>query len=220
MKRNATAPYNNRPFKKPRTVSTQTVVAREVAKQMARKSDYKQTLQRDIAAVGIPNTGYTLDLLNALSRGDNGVNNFEGSSIDVKSLKIRCHTIAQDGTQCMRIIVYQWFDAASPAPGDILSTTSLGTVTAPLSPRAWPTTKYRILHDELFQLQNTATFVGGNGTDKVSEIFVPGKKIQRIEFNQGTAVPQKGGLYLLAVSDSAALNHPALYSAWEMVFTD
>lgn len=223
MKRNASSNIITNPSaaKRPKLSQTQTAAVRqEVTRQLAKKADYKQTAQRDIAATGVPNTGYTIDLLNALSRGDNGVNNFEGTSIDVKSLKIRCHTIAQDGTQCMRIIVYQWFDAGAPSGTDILNSTSMGTVTAPLSPRTWPTTKFRILHDELFQLQNTATFVGGLGTDHVSEIYIPGRKIQRIDFNAGTAVPQRGALYMLAVSDSGALNHPALYSAWEIVFTD
>jgi len=94
MKRNTRAPYNNKPFKAPRT--TQASVAREVSKQLAKKEDYKQFFQKESAAVGIPSTGYIVDLLNSLTRGDNATQNIEGSVINMKSLKIRWQFGAAD----------------------------------------------------------------------------------------------------------------------------
>jgi len=221
MKRQTAAPYNNRPFKKPRVASTQAIVAREVSKQIARKADYKQCYGRDLAAVGVPDTGYVVDLYANMVRGDLAVNNFEGQLTTPRSIKMRVQWEATDGTNMIRCIIGQWFGVGIPAATDILSLPLVSGPQAPLCFRNWSRKhQFKILHDELFQLQNTATFVGGLGPTFCKEFYVPGKSLRPTEWSSSTADTQKGHLFMLTVSDSGALNHPTQEACWEIIFTD
>lgn len=225
MKRDAAGrTYSTNPsvLKRPRLTATQTAaVKQEVTRQLARKADYKQCNGRDLAAVGVPATGYMLDLYANMVRGDLAANNFEGSIMYPKSIKMRAQWEATDGTNMIRIIIGQWFGVGIPAATDILSLPSVTSAQAPLCFRNWSRKhQYKILHDELIQLQNTATFVGGLGPTTCKEIFVPGKSLRPTEWTATTDDTQKGHLFMLTVSDSAALDHPTQEAVWEIIFTD
>jgi len=223
MKRNTTAPYSNRPFKKPRQVTVQTAVRQEVKRQIARTMDVKQCFGRDTAPVGAAATGYILDLMTPLSRGDGGTNNFEGSKIIPKSLKIRYQVGATDINNLVRVILFQWDKdsvGAAPVPIDILTAAALGTSLAPLSARHWPPVHYTILYDKLIQMQNNAGFSGGLGTTVAREIFIPGSKLKPIYFDPNSYTQTQGAIYMLYVSDSLAIGHPTVLTGWDMPFTD
>lgn len=225
MKRDAAGrPYSTNPtvYKRPRLTPTQTAaVKQEVTRQLARKADYKQCYGRDLAAVGVPATGYIINLYANMTRGDLAVNNFEGQLTTPRSIKIRAQWEATDQSNMIRVIVGQWFGVGIPAATDILSLPLVTSAQAPLCHRNWSRKhQFKLLHDEVFQLQNTATFVGGLGPTVCKEIFVPGKSLRPTEWSSTTDDTQKGCLFMLTVSDSAALDHPTQDTVWEIVFTD
>lgn len=221
MKRRA-ALDDNRPTKKAKlTPANQLAVTQEVKRQLARKADYKQWNGRDLAATGIINTGYVLDLQASLARGDDGKNNFEGDKIFPKNLKMRVQWIAQDTTNLMRCLIVQWFGPGVPATTDILDTSAVAASQQALCYRQWSRrSQYKILYDRMFQLQNNPNLTAGLGPVHTEEIFIPGYKIRPVEFSSTSLTLQKGGLFMLTFSDSLAVTHPDQNAVWEIVFTD
>lgn len=220
MKRQARAPYNNRPFKAPRRTNTNTI-AKEVSKQLAKKDDYHQLQGRDIAATGIINTGYMLDLGTTFARGDNAINDFAGEKVFPKSLKIRLQWAATDTFNLMRVVIFQWFGPLVPAVTDILNTAGVAATQQALCYRQWSRhNQYKILHDSMHQLNNSSGFCGGVGPNLPLEVYVPGSKLQPIEFNVTTTAYQRGGLFMLTLSDSLAVPHPEQNAVWELIYTD
>lgn len=205
-KKRITAPYT------PMTPAQQKAVSMEVQRQIARKEDYKQTVLAHSTANTVSYSGQVHDLLSNLSRGDNPVNNFEGSSLQVKSIRIRGQISAADGTQMVRLMVFQWRDPAVPVPSGLL--TQAGSGFAPYSDRLWTNKKTaKILYDQLFNMDTYSP------TCKV-DIYIPGTKLARTWMQQSAAIAQNNGVFLLAISDSSTVNHPIWTYLSEIVFTD
>lgn len=222
MKRRAFIDLTAPPAKKAKlTPANQLAVTQEVKRQLARKADYKQLNGRDIAATGIINTGYVLDLQAGITRGDNSVNNFEGEKIFPKNIKIRVQWEATDVNNLMRCIVLQWYGVGTPAVTDILNTAGVAATQTVLCYRQWSRrNQYKILYDKMFQLQNNPNLVSALGPVHTEEIFIPGFKLRPVEFSATATDLQKGGLFMLTLSDSLAIAHPAQNAVWEIVFTD
>lgn len=213
---------DKRPTKKVKlSPANQLAVTMEVKRQLARKDDYKQWSGRDIAATGIINTGYVVDMSLALARGDLAKNEFEGEKIFPKNLKVRVQWEATDANNLLRFIIVQWFGPGVPATTDILDTSAVAATQQALCFRQWSRRhQYKILYDKLFQLQNTGGLVVGLGPVHAEEIYIPGYKLRPVEFSATTTNLQKGGLFLMTWSDSLAVAHPTQNLVWEIVFTD
>lgn len=226
MKRDAAGrPYATKTvqvYKKAKlTPANQAAVTQEVKRQLAAQGDFKQLQGRDLAATGIINTGYMLDLGTSFARGDNAINNFEGEKVFPKSLRIRLQWTANDVHNLMRCIVVQWFGPGTPAVTDILNTAGVAATQQMLCYRQWSRHKqYKILHDSMMQLDNVVGLCGQNGPQNFLDIYISGKRIRPIEFNVNTTDYQKGGLFMLTLSDSLAVPHPDQNAVWEMIFTD
>lgn len=220
-KRKASQPLVGFVAKKPALTLAQTQeVQRQVKKQIEREKDFKQ-ITFDTGGTTVSASGTLHNLCTSLARGDNGVNNFEGNSIQVKSIHLRCQVAVADTSNLMRTILFQWFDDTVPTPSSILASTMLGTIEAPFSWRNWSNKKlFKILKDDRTQVQALAQQTGGNGFVVTYDIFVKGTKIRKTFFDTTGTNFQKGGLYLLVVSDSTAIAHPGFIAAGELIFTD
>lgn len=205
-------PVKRRLFLQP-PPTPQQQVAREVNRQLARKADYKQTLNTRSTSATIDYSGTTYSLLENLTRGDNPVNNFEGSQIRIKSIRVRGTCYYADATNVMRIMVLQWRDSGSPVPSGIINNT--GTIAAPYGSRYWTNKKnIKVLSDQLITMDGVNQALG-----KV-DIYIPGFKCRPVWFATATDTVQSNGIFMLAISDSSTTTHP--YFTWvsEIVFTD
>lgn len=220
-KRKASQPLVGYVAKRPALTLAQTQeVQRQVKKQIEREKDFKQ-ITFDTGGTTVSYSGTMHNLCTSLSRGDNGINNFEGTSIQVKSIHLRCQVALADTSNLMRTILFQWFDDTVPTVSSILSSTMIGTIEAPFSWRNWSNKHlFKILKDDRTQIQGSAQITGGNGFVYTYDIFVKGNKIKRTYFDATGSSYQKGGLYLLVISDSAAIAHPGFIAAGEMIFSD
>lgn len=205
--------------KKGNTISQTQAVKREVDRVLAKSKDYKQCWYDSTTTVSYSGTNFPL--LSNMSRGDSAQNNFEGAKVMVKNIHIRGQVSAADISNCFRLILFQWDDSTIPVPSDVLYSPIVGTTAAPWAFRSWSAKPlYKILRDETIQLTANANANGGPGPVVSFDMFVKGSKIQPTFFQSTTATVFKGGLYLLAVSDSAAATHPTLVFTCEMIFTD
>jgi len=212
---------SNSANKRPRlTPAQKKEVDLQVSRILNKKTDFKITTVRDVAPTGVPNTGYMLDLIVNLTRGDSG-NQFEGMRVFPKSFQMRYQVEAADEDNYIRCIVFQWFDSSVPGATSILDGSFVGSTLAPLAVRSWTNKPlYKILHDEIFQLQNNAQKTAGLGPLHVNHVHISGKRMRPIEFTTSGDDPIKGGLYCLFISDSAAITHPELRFGSELVFSD
>lgn len=205
-------------------VATSRAISRTVKKEIAKNADYKQARGRWSPSLGIDANGLVFGLSSVLSRGDNGVNQFEGTHIEPKSLKIRwrLENTTADTFNMIRIMVVQWFDDAIPTnAGFVLDGSDLGTIHAPLSARLWTNRpNYKILFDHVEYLNNTANSPGSEGPHKYVETYIPKNKLKRIYFNTSSTRAQRGEIYLVAISDSTAIGHPGVSGTFDMIFTD
>ena len=166
------------PVKKARTLSApqQVAVAREVSRQMNKKTDFKRTVTRNTGTV-IDASGLVFDLYASLTRGTAMENNFDGSSINPQSIRIRgqVQLALGDVFNDIRVVVLQWRDAGIPSP--------IGLYDFPGTPIAVQGTKYftnkkniKVLSDETYHMeandQNAVTF----------ETYIKGSRINQTWF--------------------------------------
>lgn len=187
-------------------------VKKEVNKQLARKADYKQC-SFNIVPTSVSTTGSSYNLFQNMTRGDAATNEYEGSTTQVKNIRVRGQVARADSTQAMRLLIVQMLDTTSPTASTILPAAT--TVVAPYSRRNWVNrTTYKILRDMLINLctdQESETF----------DIYIPGFKIRKQWWNDSVAnVPTTGGIYLICVSDSSAIAHPTLVFESEIIYSD
>jgi len=104
----------------------------------------------------------------------------------------------------MRVVLFQWHIESTTAPtfGNILNGAASGTSTqAPFAFPAWDyqKTMFNILSDKMFYAQ-------GTGTDMNIlnyRVKIPGTKLRKIHFINGSTTDCFNGLYMLTVQDGA-----------------
>jgi len=127
-----------------------------------------------------------------------------GDDIKVQSLQFRGYVL-NGNVHVMRIIVFQWHIESTTAPtyGNILNGTWSGTSTqAPFGFPAWDYVKtmFTILSDRTI-------YAGGNSSDiglVNYMVNIPGSKIRKIHFINGSTTDCFNGLYVLTVQDGVA----------------
>lgn len=196
----------------PLSPAQQKAVTIQVNKQLARKAEYKHCLASRAIATTVDYSGTVYNLLENLTRGDSSVNQFDGSSINARSIRIRGAMYPADSTNLMRIMVFQWRDSGIPVPSGLINNT--GTIAAPFGSRFWTNKKnIKVLVD---QLHHVDTYHPVQPID----IFIPGFKLRQTWFQSATDQAQNNGLFMLAVSDSSTVSHPAFTWVSEIVYTD
>lgn len=132
-----------------------------------------------------------------------GPQEYQGNSIMGLSLLVRMSIVGADTTDGVRIVIFRDKNATGGVPigvGGILQDT--GNYLSPLanSERG----RWQILYDKVF-----VTTQGGIDR-QIEKYFKVFKKPKLITFSSDANAPQRGTIYLLAISDSAAVSHPTL----------
>lgn len=192
-----------------------------VRKELRKRTDWKYT---DAASSLVPiyNTGTIVSLYSNLTRGDAGINNFEGNIIAPQGLTFKYFADTAQPFNTLRVMLIQWFDAATPLLAGLIQNTSTGL--ACIAPTLVTNKQYiKVLYDRTHMLAPTAADGGaifGNGTMEPVKVYIPGKKLRNTRYNSGTNVVQDGNIYLLAVSDDAALGTVNLTYYSRITFSD
>lgn len=221
MKRKATTQAVSSRRKRPARSSSTTVQA-VVKKELRKKTDWKYT---DVFGASIPvyNTGATIISLYAnLSRGDAGINNFDGNMVHPQALLFRYYAETSQVYNVIRVMLIQWFDAAVPVINGLVQQTATGI--ACVAPTLVTNKQYiRVLYDKTHMLAPTAGdtgALGGYGVMEPVTVYIPGKRLRNTKFNSGTNFVQDGNLYLFAVSDDTALGTVNLTYYSRVTFSD
>lgn len=184
------------------------------------KMDVKYT-DNSLSNSAISSSGTITSVLANMVRGVNGYNAFVGNSIQSVYLQVDYYWNTNQVFNSCRLMIFQWFDAGTPALSGILAntTTGIGTISGTLT-----TNKpfIKVLYDDRFIIAPTA---GGDTTSIGNGVhydcaFIPMKKLKPIRFNSVSNVVQDGNIYVLALSDDIAPTYPALTFYSRLAFTD
>lgn len=164
--------------------------------------------------VSISNTASTAGSFHSLS--DITVGTADGQrlkhEIEIKSLHLNLIGTHADPTNIMRVIVFQYFDVDFPTTAKLMQDTGVDSY---LSPMNFDNAKsFRVLYDSMKLLSDIKTpQVSWNKYIKLS------KARKNIEYS-GTTTDGLNKLYLLVLSDSAAISHPAFHGFATLTYSD
>lgn len=218
MKRKASTSASSKMSKKPRISRQDSTVTAVVRKELRKKTDWKYA---DLGIINSPvyYNGQPTSLLGNLIRGNLGLNNFQGNIIKPQAITLKyfCES-SQETYEGIRIILFQWFDSATPQTGGILQDSNQ--TVALVSPTLVTNKGYiKILYDQLHMLSITAN-PAGNGITQGVTVYIPGKRLRPIRYNSSSNVVQDGNIYILAVSNDTALGTVNLTAYSRITFSD
>lgn len=169
----------------------------------------------------VDNIGTIQNIYANLVRGTGMVDNYLGSEILPTSVRERMsiamgpNALANgDGTNVIRVILFQWFDASVPVVNGVLESIS------PYAPISWQNRKLiKVLSDKLYGTKQAGdpSLTYDLLTDS---IYIKSKKMKPTRFNNAGTNAQEGGLYALFLSDSSVVAHPFVSSQLTVTFTD
>lgn len=136
-----------------------------------------------------------------------------GDELRLKSIDLRYQIACADTTQCMRIIVFQWFQNTVPTVNNILY--SNGTAQAPFGALNFEQRRnYRILYDRMHSLDIITEIQNGV---HVRIWKIPKRNI--VFTTTGTTVGNNK-CYIYFISDSSVAPHPTLTWQIRVNYTD
>lgn len=193
-------------------------VARQEAKKVVRANiEAKQYDGTESAVIDWSGATYSFTASvfsggSAMSQGT-GNGQYIGSTIKPTYLMIRGYVNVSDATNLMRIVVLQVKGGGTPSAANVFE--SVSNIRAPLSPLEKDYDKtYNVLADRLISVNGVAV------PQRPWKIKLSGRKMRKIEFNDGAGTIEANGLYLIALSDSGAAVHPTLTYEWRLHYTD
>ncbi len=197
---------------------TQAIVRRELKKRI----DWKYT-DHSQSVTNVTSTGAITSLLANLTRGDLGKDNFGGNHVIPQAITLKYYMTTNQNYNSCRLMVFQWFDSATPAVTGIIESNSLHVGT--ISPTLITNKSYiKVLYDQTHLMAPTAMDgagnVGGNGLIQPVKVYIPGKKLKPIRYNSGTNVVQDGNLYVLIISDDSLTSYPLVTWYSRVTFSD
>lgn len=152
--------------------------------------------------------------LSNTSQGDNGGTHVGDESV-MKNLELRMLISVADATNSVRVVLFRWkpnIGYVAPGAGSILKdATTLGNLTSCYLEDGED--QYQVMYDELFLL----AAAGGN-PEQVSRNIKRTFNL-RCDFTTGTS-NSSNMLYLMLISDSAAVTHPKVQFMSKIGFTD
>lgn len=221
MKRQRSSSVSSKTNKKPRIARQDATVTAVVRKELRKKTDWKYA---DYSITGgvVYNNTQPVSLLTNLTRGQTGLNSFLGNTIRPQALTIKYFaTSQQESYEALRIVVFQWFDSATPATNGVLQTDA--TTTALVSPTLVTNKSYiKILYDKL-HIATISAYEGGTrgaGYAEPCTVYIPGKRLREVRYNSGSNTVQDGNIYLLALTDDTALGTVAFTMYSRITFSD
>lgn len=221
MKRQRSFSTSGRTAKKPKYQRQDATVTAVVRKELRKKTDWRYT---DAISNGgsVTTTGTITSCLSNLTRGDNGLNNFSGNEIRPQAVLIQYYFQTNQTYNSVRFMVFQWFDAGAPAVGGVLQ--DGGTNIATISPVVVTNKRYiKVLYDKTHLMAPTAggdNTVIGNGVVQPVKIYIPGKRLRPVRYNQNNNTCQDGNIFILTISDDALTTFPSVYWFSRVTFSD
>jgi len=176
----------------------------------------------DVTATGTVTAGGTLvPLLSSITRGDAGINNFRGNIINPWSLRFKYYWSTNQTYNSVRVLIFQWYDASSPALNGIVQSASTGIAT--ISPMLVTNIDYiKVLYDKHHII---APLAGGDSTPIGygvcdGDVYIKSKKMKPIRFNATSNVVQDGNLYCYFISDDNVPSYPSVTYYSRLAFTE
>lgn len=206
-----------------------------------KKADEKKWYDTNRPSTAISNTGFVQPMLGLnvwAGANDQRQHEREGNSITMLSLKldglvyIDQNFASPDSNNIVRIMLVQATDdnQTALAVTDVLETVDVNSFL-----KIKGTRRYRVHSDKRFYLQNPGQYFanasGANATSTATEPFrkrfiinakIP-KKGLKVSYSQGSISgngPVTNGFYIIAVSDSGVISHPAMIYKSRMRFLD
>lgn len=178
--------------------------------------EYKYT-DTEGSLTSIPNNGIAVNLMASITRGTGYLNNYLGARIKPTGLSVRLCMRPGDPSNIVRMILLQWMDQSVPSAITLLESSSnwLSSIeTSALS-------KCNVLYDSTWVLNNQyATAQSYSEQLPVKAIYIKGKKMFPIEFDNTGDTIIKGCLYMFLISDSGATPHPTFSRYTRVTFAD
>jgi len=209
------APARRRPARKQNTVVRR--VARQEAKKVFNRRVESKTFDGAVGAGTIDYNGTVWTLWDdstgtAITQGT-GETQYIGQKITPTYFTLRWQANVADATNMIRIIVLQDIVSGVPTGANVLQ--SVSNVRAPLSPLDVDYDQtYRVLADRLIQLDAVSS------PSKVGKIKIGMRQLRPVFFSDNAGTYEKGGCYILVISDSAASTHPNVNLVWRWHFKD
>lgn len=173
----------------------------------------KKYFTASISTLSVTDTAAIFDLCNIAQGGGDSERN--GDQLTLRSFEMRYDVVfplvTPDGTNLLRVIVFQWHPNSTPTAATLL----ISSVTQPWnSPYA---------HDSRFQfkiLYDKTVKISLNGPAVASErCFIKSINKRKVQYNSGGNVGTEK-LYLLVVSNSAAVGHPIFDCVYKTNYSD
>lgn len=179
---------------------------RQVKNLVSRQQEHK-VFDNTVGSTGISSGGSLYGPLTAPIQGT-GDSQRVGDRITLKKMTFREAMVYGDGTNHLRLIIFQWYQnsaVAAPLLTDILQTTG-NPICSSINDTNMDGKKFKVLHDKVYNLTQN----GANGAS-FSQIKLYGRRIARkaIQFNPG-ATSGFNHIYMYAISDSAAVPNPSV----------
>lgn len=138
----------------------------------------------------------------------------EGDEIILRSLMVKGHVSIGDTTNYLRIVCYQYLSDANdgtPAPTDILSSVTVGTVNAPHSFYVHDlyNKKIKILASRLLHVTTAEP-------QKAFSINITKFPRKKVNYQAGGLLPVNGGIYFMVISDSGVVTHPTVNAIFRL----
>jgi len=202
-----------KPRRKTRT-NMRTMVKKTVKREMSKNIETKFIVGEFTGAI-TDSVNFNRVSTPAVGTGDN---ERIGDTITVKSLYINYSFIADDTTNLVRLIVFQWFQDSSnnpPVAASILEASASIHVQAPYSMNN--SQNYRILYDRTHTLSTDGSSRVVLAKKYITKI--PCRKIVFTNSSGNSANIKKGQIYVLEVSDSS-VSGPDLSCVVKLNYTD
>jgi len=150
--------------------------------------------------------------LSAIPQGDTDITR-DGDRVQLMEWSFRWAAVVGDAYNLVRVVLFQWTpDTASvtPSPSNVIQTT--GTINAPLSYKSIDFVKnVHVLYDK-------TVFVDTYHPVMVNQVLIRRFHDKQMQFTGATS--RTNGLFILYISDSAAVTHPAINYYSTIRYTD
>lgn len=147
------------------------------------------------------------------TQGDNDSSR-DGDAVELAASEFHYAVGAADATNLMRIIVFKWSETTVPQPQDVIQSSYLGGVTAPLAPINWDNrSKIKVYHNRL-------TTMTVSTASQVQSFDIYYKPVGKPQWTQGSDTDGNNQIYVFAISDSSAGSHPNFEFGSLVSYTD
>lgn len=216
MKRARDGTHKSGPSKKKYRSASFNPQASVVMRRKGEAKSYDGAISGQIGAAGVMYSLYENALVLPFTKITQGTGeaNYIGDTITPLYITIRGLFVHSDATNALRVIVFQTLGNTVATISSLLQYPA-GTTHACLSPVKKNTRRqYQILRDKIY-----TTSASGNEV-KSFKIKVPMYGLQSTEFTDAAGTVGSGGLYMLLMTDSAAITHPDVRITHRVTFTD